>query len=49
MRVDQRLIAEMIAPRARVLDVGSGDGTLIDYLYRTRSCDARGSRSTCRT
>lgn len=42
MRVDQRLIAEMIAPRARVLDVGSGDGTLIDYLYRTRSCDARG-------
>jgi len=42
MRVDQRLIAEMIAPRARVLDVGSGDGTLIDYLYRTRFCDARG-------
>ncbi|MBF0877766.1 methionine biosynthesis protein MetW [Gluconobacter cerevisiae] len=42
MRVDQRLIAEMIAPRSRVLDVGSGDGTLIDYLYRTRSCDARG-------
>ncbi|GBR30954.1 methionine biosynthesis protein MetW [Gluconobacter kondonii] len=42
MRVDQRLIAEMIAPRSRVLDVGSGDGTLIDYLYRTRACDARG-------
>lgn len=41
MRVDQRLIAEMI-PAARVLDVGSGDGTLIDYLYRTRGCDARG-------
>ncbi|EHH68249.1 methionine biosynthesis protein MetW [Gluconobacter morbifer] len=42
MRVDQRLIAEMIAPRARVLDVGCGDGTLIDYLFRTRACDARG-------
>ncbi|GEK96984.1 methionine biosynthesis protein MetW [Gluconobacter kanchanaburiensis] len=42
MRVDQRLIAEMIEPKTRVLDVGSGDGTLIDYLYRTRSCDARG-------
>ncbi|QDH16335.1 methionine biosynthesis protein MetW [Swingsia samuiensis] len=42
MRVDQRLIAEMIHPRARVLDVGSGDGALIDYLYRTRACDARG-------
>lgn len=42
MRVDQRLIAEMITPGSRVLDVGSGDGTLIDYLYRTRKCDARG-------
>ncbi|GBR69168.1 methionine biosynthesis protein MetW [Gluconobacter kanchanaburiensis NBRC 103587] len=40
--MDQRLIAEMIEPKTRVLDVGSGDGTLIDYLYRTRSCDARG-------
>ncbi|GBR45829.1 methionine biosynthesis protein MetW [Neokomagataea thailandica] len=42
MRVDQQLIAEMITPGSRVLDVGSGDGTLIDYLYRTRKCDARG-------
>ncbi|AOX16813.1 methionine biosynthesis protein MetW [Kozakia baliensis] len=42
MRLDQRLIAEMIAPKARVLDIGSGDGALIDYLFRTRNCDARG-------
>ncbi len=42
MRLDQRLIAEMIAPGARVLDIGCGDGSLIDYLYRTRACDARG-------
>jgi len=42
MRLDQKLIAAMIAPRTRVLDVGSGDGALIDYLFRTRGCDARG-------
>ncbi len=42
MRLDLRLIAEMIAPRTRVLDIGSGDGTLIEHLYRTKGCDARG-------
>jgi methionine biosynthesis protein MetW len=42
MRLDLRLIAEMIAPGSRVLDIGSGDGSLIGHLYRTRGCDARG-------
>ncbi len=42
MRLDLRLIAEMIAPGSRVLDIGSGDGSLIDHLYRTLGCDARG-------
>ncbi len=42
MRLDQRLIAEMVVTGSRVLDIGSGDGTLIDCLYRTRGCDARG-------
>jgi methionine biosynthesis protein MetW len=42
MRLDQTLIAGMIAPGSRVLDIGCGDGALIDYLYRTRGCDARG-------
>ncbi len=42
MRVDLRLIAGMIAPRSRVLDIGCGDGTLIDHLFKTKGCDARG-------
>jgi len=42
LRLDQRLIADMVAPGSRVLDIGSSDGTLIDHLYRTRGCDARG-------
>jgi len=42
MRLDLRLIGEMITPGSRVLDIGSGDGSLIDFLYRTRGCDARG-------
>ena len=42
MRVDLRLIAEMIASGSRVLDIGCGDGMLIDHLSRTKGCDARG-------
>ena len=42
MRVDLRLIGEMIAPGTRVLDIGCGDGALIDHLFRTKGCDARG-------
>lgn len=42
LRLDLHLIAGMIAPRSRVLDIGCGDGTLIAYLARERGCDARG-------
>lgn len=42
MRVDLRLIAEMIAPQTRVLDIGCGDGALIADLFATKGCDARG-------
>ncbi|MGA0562053.1 methionine biosynthesis protein MetW [Ancylobacter sp. VNQ12] len=41
-RVDLLLIAEMVTPGARVLDVGSGDGELLELLATTRGCDARG-------
>lgn len=42
MRVDLQLIAGMIAPNSRVLDIGCGDGALIAHLFRQRACDARG-------
>jgi len=41
-RVDLVMVAEMVAPRSRVLDVGSGDGELLELLATTRQCDARG-------
>ncbi|MCE9648580.1 MAG: methionine biosynthesis protein MetW [Parvibaculum sp.] len=41
-RVDLALIAEMIAPESRVLDVGCGDGQLLALLARTKNVDGRG-------
>jgi methionine biosynthesis protein MetW len=42
IRVDLQLIADMIEPGSRVLDVGCGDGALLDYLLRFKGVDGRG-------
>ncbi|MGA0582872.1 MAG: methionine biosynthesis protein MetW [Castellaniella sp.] len=36
LRIDLLRIAEWIEPGSRVLDLGCGDGRLLDYLQRTR-------------
>lgn len=41
-RVDLELIAEMIEPGSRVLDVGCGDGELLALLAHTKNVDGRG-------
>jgi methionine biosynthesis protein MetW len=42
LRRDLRLIAEMIEPGARVLDIGCGDGALLAHLVRHKNVDGRG-------
>ncbi len=42
LRRDLRVIADMIEPAARVLDIGCGDGALLGYLVSEKGADARG-------
>ena len=42
IRVDLKLIADMIAPGSRVLDIGCGDGQLLRHLVKYRGVDGRG-------
>jgi methionine biosynthesis protein MetW len=42
IRVDLQLIADMVEPGCRLLDVGCGDGALLRHLVQTKGVDGRG-------
>ncbi len=42
IRGDLQLIADMVEPESRVLDVGCGDGALLHYLWKGKGVDGRG-------
>ena len=42
LRQDLQLIADLVSPKARVLDIGCGDGALLGHLTQAKSADARG-------
>ena len=42
LRPDLAAIAAMIPPGTRVLDIGCGDGSLLEYLVRAKGVDGRG-------
>lgn len=42
LRADLKLIANLIEPGSRVLDIGCGDGDLLDHLVQNKKVDGRG-------
>lgn len=42
IRVDLQLVADMVEANSRVLDIGCGEGILLDYLNRFKMVDGRG-------
>lgn len=42
IRVDLQLIADMVVPESRVLDVGCGEGELLHHLWKVKGVDGRG-------
>ena len=42
IRHDLEVIASLIKPKSRVLDIGCGDGTLLKYLQKTYHVDGHG-------
>ena len=42
MKQEFKIIAELIETNTRVLDVGCGDGTLMEFLKNNKKIDIRG-------
>lgn len=42
IRIDLQLIADMVTPGTRVLDIGCGEGALLGYLQEFKQVDGRG-------
>ncbi|MDP2448514.1 MAG: methionine biosynthesis protein MetW [Polaromonas sp.] len=42
LSADQQVIARLVPPGSRVLDLGCGDGALLDHLTRERGCTGYG-------
>lgn len=42
VRGDHKVVASLVPHNARVLDIGSADGELLDLLVRERQVDGRG-------
>jgi methionine biosynthesis protein MetW len=42
IRVDLQLVADMVEPNSRVLDIGCGEGVLLEYLNSFKQVDGRG-------
>lgn len=42
IRADLQLVADLVLPGSRVLDVGCGEGALLHYLAHYKNVDARG-------
>ena len=42
IRIDHKFIIELIEPNSHVLDLGCGDGTLLDLLAKHKNCKTTG-------
>lgn len=42
IRIDHQYIMDLIEPNSKVLDLGCGDGTLLDLLIKHKNCRATG-------
>lgn len=42
LKLDHRIIASIITPESRVLDLGCGEGELLEYLVKTRGIEGYG-------